>query len=821
MEQFSPNTSRIFGAAGFANIYSSALIVFLRLLVAVVLILLMVLFPAEAESKIFFFSLGTFLIFASFEIFYKGKILNEKPVSFVNNQNKNIAESFTLETARILLKANLNDPKSIFKSLLKNRKTLFVVEKTDVTTAEINELLTKDPWFTGAKINFIDILAQAVSWAQKEKRAYIDKLDILLAFFSNSEGLKKLLFQKGVKEPDLLNIIFWAREYFGRSGRPFWESPVDNLGPGISDVWTGGWTPQTERYAVDVTKEMRKQRSSFVLVGKDREIEQVEEVLSRSEKRNVILLGQPGIGKTTTIRGLAEKSMQGRLPPAIEYKRFLELDVTSLVAGAASGELEQRLQNLLTELSHAGNVVLFVPSIENLAGGSGTGVNITGHLITSLNSGKLQVIATSTRAAYRRFIEPQTTFSALFEPIKIEEPDTDQAIRVLEQAAPKIETKSKIVITYKALSKAVELSERYMVDRVLPGKAIDLLDEAATAISLNRKRLLEPADIEGVVSEKTKMPIAIAAGKEAEKLVNLEKVIHQRIIDQEEAVAAIAGALRRARSIERTGNKPIGSFLFLGPTGVGKTETAKAIASLYFGSEEEVIRIDMSEYQSQEAINRLIGAPPGTGKYEEGGEFTESVRQKPYCLILLDEIEKANPKILDSLLPILDDGVIEDVTGRKILFTNTIIIATSNAGAEYIRESVQQNIPMENLKKSLLEKLQREGVFKPEFLNRFDDIVVYKPLGPSEITSVIGLLISELSQRLKKQDIAVTVDPQAISWVAQNGYDPTYGARPLRRFIADNIESKIAEKILTGQIKRGSKVLVSIQNGQFIYTDQT
>lgn len=821
MEQFSPNTSRIFGAAGFANTYSSVVVIFLRVLTAIILILLIALFSSEGGGKLFFLFVGVFLIFASFEIFYRGKVLNEKPISFTGSQNKNIAESFTLETARLLLKANLNDPKSIFKSLLKNKKALFVVEKTDLTAAEINELLTKDPWFTGGKINFTGILAQAISWAQKEKRTCIDKLDILLAIFSNSEGLKKLLFQKGVKEPDLLNIIFWSREYFEGSGRPFWERPVDNLGPGISDVWTGGWTVETERYAVDVTKEMRKQRSSFVLIGKDREIKQVEEILSRSEKRNVILLGQPGIGKTTIIRGLAEKSMQGRLPPAIEYKRFLELDVTSLLAGAASGELEQRLQNLLTELSHAGNVVLFVPGIENLSGGSGTGVNITGHLITSLNSGKLQVIATSTREAYRRFIEPQTSFSALFEPIEIEEPDTNQAIRVLEQAAPKIEGKSKIVITYKAIQKAVELSERYMPDRVLPGKAIDLIDEAATAISMNRKRLLESTDIEELVSQITKMPVAIASGKEAEKLVNLEKVIHQRIIDQEEAVTAIANALRRARSIERTGNKPIGSFLFLGPTGVGKTETAKAIASLYFGSEEEVIKIDMSEYQSQDAINRLIGAPPGTGKYEEGGEFTESVRQKPYCLILLDEMEKANPKILDSLLPILDDGVIEDVTGRKILFSNTIIIATSNAGAEYIRESVQQNIPMENLKKSLLEKLQREGVFKPEFLNRFDDIIVYKPLGPSEVTSVIGLLISELSQRLKKQDITVTVDPQATSWIAQNGYDPTYGARPLRRFIADNIEGKIAEKILTGQIKRGSVISVSIQNGQLIYTEQT
>jgi ATP-dependent Clp protease ATP-binding subunit ClpA len=340
----------------------------------------------------------------------------------------------------------------------------------------------------------------------------------------------------------------------------------------------------------------------------------------------------------------------------------------------------------------------------------------------------------------------------------------------------------------------------------------------ATAISLKEKKLLEPVDIEKLISQKTKMPVSMAGGQEAEKLVNLETIIHQRIVDQEEAVAAIGSAFRRARTIEREGSKPIGSFLFLGPTGVGKTETAKAIASLYFGDPEAITRVDMSEFQGEDAINRLIGAPPGTGKYEEGGEFTEAVRQNPYSLILLDEMEKANPKILDAFLPILDDGVISDVTGRKIAFTNTIIIATSNAGAEYIRENVQQGVPMETLKKSLLEKLQREGVFKPEFLNRFDDIIVYKPLGQTEVSSVVTMLLKELASRLKKQDVLINVDSSAISWIASAGYDPTYGARPLRRFIADNVEGKIAEKILTGQIKRGSQVFVTLQNGGLALT---
>jgi ATP-dependent Clp protease ATP-binding subunit ClpC len=816
MEQFSPEKSRIFAAAAIANIYSSILFVALRIIVAVLLTLFLLVLGTGEAIKPFYLTVVIAIVFFVFEIFYHAKILKENPFTLQNGQ-VNLADSLTLEAAKIILKTSRIDLLgSLVNSLLENEKVLFTINRADLSKEEIKKLFASRE-LKEKQINFSQIVAAARNWAIKEGREAIDKLDILLAIIDQTPEFKNLLFQKEIKEADLLNIIFWARTQLERDSRHFWEKPVETLGPGIAEFWMGGWTPETEKYAFDLTKHLRKSKVGSLLVGRDKEIQQVEEVLARSKKRNVLLLGAPGIGKTTVVHGLAEKSIRGLLPPALKYKRFLEIDVTALTAGAGEGELEKRLQNLLTELTHAGNVVMFLPDIENLAGGMGTGVNITGHLTSSLGPGRLQVIATSTREAYRRHIEPQGTFAALFEPIDLEEPSENEAIRILEEAIPKIEEKNKIIITYKAVQKTVELSNKYMPNRVLPGKAIDLLDEAATAISMKQKQMLEATDIEELVSQKTKTPVKTATGAEAEKLINLEKVLHQRIVDQEEAVVTVSNALRRARTIGRETKRPIGSFLFLGPTGVGKTETAKALAALYFGSEESIIRNNMSEYQTANAINRLIGAPPGTGEYEEGGEFTEKVRQNPYSLILLDEMEKAHQKVQEAFLPVLDEGIIEDVTGRKIIFTNTIIIATSNAGAEFIRESIKEQAPIENLKKTLLEKLQREGIFKPEFLNRFDDIVVYKPLSESEITQVVSLLIKELEGRLKKQDVSIAVDPAALEWIAKSGYDPTYGARPLRRFIADNLEEKIAEKILAGELKRGSATKISVQNNQLVF----
>ncbi|MDP2720669.1 MAG: ATP-dependent Clp protease ATP-binding subunit [bacterium] len=814
MEQFFPSKSRVFAAGSFANFYSSTALVAVRWVLTVVLIISLVIL-AGGHGRLFYFIASLSIFYFVFEIFYREKTLKEEPMPIKEGGIGNLADHFNLGAARFILQ--IGDRiilGNLFKALSKNKEVIFSLYRADISKRELDDI------FSGADgekvVEVTALFPAAFNWAKKENRAFVDKLDLFLAAVSQSPQLQKLLFAKEIKENDLLNIVFWTRIIYEQGEGRFWERGVESLGPGIGEFWMGGWTPETERYTLDITKNIRKGDLAAVLVGRNREINQVEKILSRGEKRNTIVLGPAGSGKTTIIYGLAEKSIRGELPQEIKYKRFLQLDVTALLAGAASGELENRIQNFLTELSHAGNVVLYIPDIETLAG-SGSSANITGYLLNALSTSNLQVVATTTRESFRRYIEPQGSFAALFEVIDVQEPTREETTRILEEAAAKVEAKHKTIVTYKALSKVVELADRYIVDKVLPGKAIDLLDESAAAISLKQKPLLETTDVEAVVTEKTKIPVSSAKGQEAEKLINLEAFLHQRIIDQEEAIVAIANAMRRARTIQRETKKPIGGFLFLGPTGVGKTETAKALASQYFGGEESIIRIDMSEYQTETSINRLIGAPPGTGSYEEGGEFTEKVRQNPYSLILLDEMEKAHQKIQEAFLPVFDEGVLEDATARKIIFTNCIIIATSNAGAEFIREEIGKQTPLETIKKVLLEKLQREGTFKPEFLNRFDDVIVYKPLSGPEIMQVVSLMIVELADRLKKQDVTLTVDSQAIAWIARTGFDAAYGARPLRRFIADNIEEKIAEKILSGNLKRGSQIQVTLQNNQLVF----
>jgi ATP-dependent Clp protease ATP-binding subunit ClpC len=811
MEQFSPDKSKIFAAAAFANLYSSPVVIGVRALVGIILGYLLFTSSTQESINLFYLISSLLIVFFVFEVFYRAKILNERPIPLNRSKGGNLADSFSFDTARFLVKNRGNSSlDAVLASLLKDPEASFAFFRADVSQESLGKILSSSA--QEEPVNWNGLITTAKKWAEKEGQDSIDKLDILLAIFAQSKGLQKLMFEKEIKERDLVHIVFWARNVFERDLLHFWQKPVESLGPGMAEFWLGGWTLETEKFTADLTKHLLKSRSSTTLVGRDHEIEQVEEVLARSEKRNVILLGTPGIGKTTIVYSLAEKSIQGVLPPALKYKRFLELDVTSLLAGAAQGQLEERIQNLFTEVGHAGNVVLFVPELENLAGSSGTGINITGHLLGALNSGRIQVIATSTRESHRRYIERQAAFSSLFEVVDIAEPSEDSAIRIVEEAAPTIESKNKVIITYKAIQKTVELADKYMVDRVLPGKAIDLISEAATAISIKKKGLLEPTDVEDVISQKTKIPIKAATGQEAKQLLNLEKILHERIVDQNEAITAVSNALRRARTIERTTKRPIGTFLFLGPTGVGKTETAKTLAKLYFQSEESIIRVDMSEFQSPDSLNRLIGAPPGSANYEQGGGLTEKVRQRPYSLILLDEMEKAHQKIQEAFLPVFDEGVLEDASGRKIVFTNSLIIATSNAGAEFIRESIQEGTNVEGFKSKLLEKLQREQTFKPEFLNRFDDIVVYKPLSEAEVVQVVKLMINNLKRRLKKQDIDITIDEEALVWIAKSGFDPQYGARPLNRFIANNLEEKIAEKILSGEVKRGTQVKVSVTN---------
>ena len=546
-----------------------------------------------------------------FEIFYHFNISEYETKLEKGEKIDNIAESFNIQTAKTILKSpDWNHVSSLLKPLVGDKKIKFFLAKSGFNKEEVEALVkasVNDP------LDMQRLVIKSKEFAQEEKNESIDQVDLLLALFTESRALKQAVFSKQLNDTDLQNIAYWTRHLFTKSGIHFWDKSPHALGLGLASLWEGGWTLETERFSKNINNEVLGGKIKNHLVGREEVINQVEKVLSKTSKRNVILIGDPGVGKTTVVYGLAQRSARGNLPESLKYKRFLELDLSALLSSAGGGELQERLNNLLTEISHAPDVVLFIPQIEFLTTSEGGGSDITGLLINTLKGSSLQVIGTTTLEGYRTNIEPKVTFAEVFESVEMTQPSKDMSIRILEEAATNIELKNKITISYKAIEKAVDLSLRFIPDRAMPGKAIDLLDEAATATALEKKRVLIPELIEQIVSQKTKTPVTFAKGEESKKLLNLEEELHKRIIDQEEAVKSVSEAIRRARTLSQDNNRPIGVFLFLGPTGVGKTETAKALASIYFGSEERIVREDMSEYQEEQSINRLIGAPQGTG----------------------------------------------------------------------------------------------------------------------------------------------------------------------------------------------------------------
>jgi ATP-dependent Clp protease ATP-binding subunit ClpC len=497
----------------------------------------------------------------------------------------------------------------------------------------------------------------------------------------------------------------------------------------------------------------------------------------------------------------------------------MELDVNFLLAGAQGpGEIINRLAGVLNDAVAAGNVILFIDNIEALFGG-GEGskvgaIDAAQVIIPYLEHPGLFIIATTSTSNYHQYIETKKAISEKFEKIEVREPEKFNVIRILEDIVPEIERQTGIIITYEALKSIVELSDRYLYDKPFPEKAIGLLNDAAVfAASKGKKTVMITEHIEELISTKTNVPIGEAMGNEKEKLLNLEKILHQRVIGQDEAVKVISNAMRRARAGMASSNKPIGTFMFLGPTGVGKTETCKALAEAYFGSEDSMIRFDMSEFQDIAGIYQLIGAPQGTPEAQAGGKLTNAVRDNPFSLILFDELEKAHPDILNLFLQVFDEGWLTDSLGRKVKFNNSIIIATSNAGAQLIQESIKQGMSSKELKDNLMAYLQKEGIFKPEFLNRFTAVVNFNPLTQEQVVIITDKLIKALSRGLEQEKgIMLEIDQEAVIKLAELGYDPLMGARPIQRVIQKKVEDILARRMLSGEIGRGSVLKIGAED---------
>lgn len=790
----------------FYNFYKTNLVRSLRFLIFVILIWLTYqnisnsFFPS-VSSRMSIFLLSLFLIS---EVFFRFKISRITPkVLITENDGGDIYKSFTFKNLSIFLKSDKMS--SIVQEFLEEKACLFILEKTDIKKDEVPQLfLPKEK-----------VGPYAFEIARSVKGKYVTTMDMLVSYLLLIEDDKKLLFSKNLKKEELLHILFWARTRFSDE-----ESPksyrVNFWGEGIGEDWVFGWTIEAKKYMLDLTAETYRKKPILF----DRDIEYRQSIEALYNQKSLILVGEAGSGRRELAKTIAFDSLAGTLSGSLYHQRFFQLMVDALLAGSENqGELEERLDALIAELAHSGNIIVLVPYLENILGSSSFHLDLSGALVPYLERGIIRLVTTITPGAYKKFIEPRKDLTRVFAAVKISEPDKNLALQMLFSKTSEIEEKNKISLTYRAVIASLKYSKKYLPDLVWPGSAVTLLDDACVSAKLSGKSMIEEQDIVEKVKNKTKIAVGKPSKKEKELLLHLEDEMHKTIIDQNEAVSVISEALRRVRTELETKEKPI-SFLFLGPTGVGKTETAKALVKLYFGGEEKMIRVDMSEYSGADAEKRLLGSLPGEEGEEE--DLADKVHDNPFSLVLLDEFEKGDKKILDLFLQVLDDGRLTDNKGRTVSFVNTIIIATSNAASEFIREEIKNGKKVDpdsigadkSFQNNLLEFLQKKGIFKPELLNRFDAVVVFKPLGQEEVGQITQILLTEFSQKMKEKDIEVTFDKKVIEKIIKEGFDEEFGARPLRRYLQDNIEDLIAQKILKEEIKRGDKITISVdQNG--------
>ncbi|GAA0117630.1 ATP-dependent Clp protease ATP-binding subunit [Clostridium senegalense] len=649
-------------------------------------------------------------------------------------------------------------------------------------------------------------------------------------------------------------------------------------------------TKTLDKYGKDIT-DLAYEGKLDPIIGRDKETERVLEILCRRMKNNPCLIGDPGVGKTAIAEGLAQKIASGNIPEILKEKRVVSLDMSSVLAGSKyRGEFEERLNNIIEEVAKAGNVILFIDEIHTIvgAGGAEGAIDASNILKPALARGEIQCIGATTLDEYRKYIEKDAALERRFQSVLVDEPTKEEAIEILKGLRDKYEAHHRVQITDEAIEAAVKLSDRYITDRFLPDKAIDLIDEAGAkmrienlttpkclkdlqekleqatkeksdaitmqdfekAASLRDKEksikeeiekeekqwsskkndansIVDASHVANIISRWTNIPIEKLTETEATRLLKLEEILHGRVIGQDEAVESISKAVRRARVGLKDPKRPIGSFIFLGPTGVGKTELTKALAQAMFGDENNLIRIDMSEYMEKHSVSKLIGAPPGYVGFDEGGQLTEKVRRNPYSVILFDEIEKAHPDVFNALLQILEDGRLTDGKGKTVNFKNTIIIMTSNVGASDIKKqntigfaknSLEASTGHEKMKENIMEKLKL--TFRPEFLNRIDDIIVFHKLNESDLLKIVELMLNVLSDRLQQQNINIKFSNEAKEFLAKEGFDPTYGARPLRRAITKIIEDKLAEEILKGNVNTGDSVIVTVDSDNLKITKE-
>ena len=748
------------------------------------------------------------------------------------------------------------------------------VEEEILRIDGVMNTLESDPEFTPRAKRIIENSAKE---AMRMGQNYVGTEHILLALMREIDSVAvRILIDTNIDPQrifaDLLRLLSE-------------DSPVANYSDSSFSSSVDTNTPTLNQYGKNLTA-LAKESKLDPVIGRKNEIQRIIEILSRRTKNNPVLIGEPGVGKTAVVECLAQMIVDNKVPEILKNKKVVSLDMSAMIAGAKyRGDFEERLKNVLQEIKKAGNIILFIDEMHTIIGaGAAEGAMDAANILKPLLSrGEIQIIGATTLNEYRKHIEKDAALERRFQTVIVDEPTTEDTVKILSGLKDKYEAHHKVKITDEAIKAAVDLSERYINDRFLPDKAIDLIDEACSKIKLrtvtmpknildmenkiekvskekeeaiisqsfekaaklrdeekelkdkvnkarenwkkkeeNKEASVNAEDIANVVSAWTKIPVTKLTKTESEKLKNLDLELKKRVIGQDDAVEALARAIKRARVGLQNENRPIGSFMFLGPTGVGKTELTKALAENLFGNENQLIRLDMSEFMEAHSVSKLIGSPPGYVGYDEGGQLTEQVRRKPYSIVLFDEIEKAHPDVFNMLLQILDDGRLTDSTGRTVSFKNTVIIMTSNAGARNIVEHHSIGFMNKEDSKKDYEKTRDEvmcelkKIFRPEFLNRLDDIIVFKKLSNESIEKITKIMLDEFIKRLEKKNIKVDVSDDVIKYISKVGFDDTYGARPLRRAIQSKIEDKFAEEMLDGNIKEDSNVKIDLNDDKIV-----
>jgi ATP-dependent Clp protease ATP-binding subunit ClpC len=649
------------------------------------------------------------------------------------------------------------------------------------------------------------VLLHAYELAREADRRTVGAIELFLAAFEADQAIQDLIDAAGYPPAHVRHVAMWVRmqEQLREEQAKFRALAALKPSTAMNRSMTARQTPLLDRFSEDLTL---LARNGYVapLVGRECEMAELLRAIE-SGRRSVALVGETGVGKSALVEGLARRMVEEDVPPELFDRRLVSVNVAQLIAAGDPALAPQRLLSLLNEVAASGNIILVMHGIEALVGAGSNGqLDLAETLASELEKGYFLVIATLTPQAWTGLLERRSLGSKLVR-VDVPEPDPDEAIAIIMGRSGYIEYQNKVFFSYGSVDKAVSLAGRYLREVRLPESALNVLKEAAVLARRERgeRTLVSDADVATVIHDKTNVPVEAVTSAESDKLLNLETKLHGRVIGQDEAVTAVAQAMRRARAEIREGKRPIANFLFLGPTGVGKTELSKALAAEYFGSEKSMVRLDMSEYQNRDAVARIIGAPGD----DRGGLLTEAVRKNPFTIVLLDELEKAHPDILTLFLQVMDDGRLTDGVGRTIDFTNVVLIATSNAGTQYIQDEVKKGTAMDHIKTGLLEQ-ELKGVFRPEFLNRFDAVIVFKPLDLDAVTQIAHLLLSSVAKRMEEKGIAFRAENEAVEELAKAGFDPLFGARPLRRVIQERVENQLADLILRNAVHRKDTIVL-------------